>query len=40
MIKRGGGGGEVGGGGGGGIGGGWNLEWKNQRPKVVGGATP
>ena len=36
MIKRGGGGGEVGGGGGGG----WNLEWKNQRPKVVGGATP
>ena len=35
MIKRGGGGGEVGGGGGG-----WNLEWKNQRPKVVGGATP
>ena len=38
MIKRGGGGGEVDGGGGGG--GGWNLEWKNQRPKVVGGATP
>ena len=40
MKKREGGGGEVGGGGGGGRGEGWNLEWKNQRPKVVGGATP